>query len=118
MPDASAVGSQMNERLQSASTGRGPGEGPAIARRPSGAIVPVTAAQEMFLVSHRWGAASAVDHVPIVMRRAGPLDAPALARALAQLAARHEILRARIDVEPDPPRLVIDETAVIGLDQQ
>ncbi|WP_051467806.1 non-ribosomal peptide synthetase/MFS transporter [Actinomadura oligospora] len=45
-------------------------------------------------------------NVPVVLRLRGPLDVPALEAALADLAARHEVLHSRIAGDDDGPRAV------------
>ena len=81
--------------------------GPAVPRRPAGARVPLTSAQERLRALDRLGDSSAY-LVPVVLRLTGPLDADRLAAALRAVVRRHEALRTALldgaqevrDVEP------------------
>ncbi|WP_344024386.1 amino acid adenylation domain-containing protein [Pseudonocardia kongjuensis] len=76
---------------------------PALRRRPRPERLPLSPAQERLWFLHRMQGASATDNVPFVARLTGPVDADALRAALADLTARHEVLRtvyAEHDGEP------------------
>ncbi|GAA2079760.1 hypothetical protein GCM10009801_37580 [Streptomyces albiaxialis] len=84
------------------------GEGPA----------PLSYAQRRMWLMDRLGEDGTTYHVPFATRLRGPLDVPALGRAVAALTRRHEVLRTRyaehegeprqhvVDAEPPAPRLV------------
>jgi non-ribosomal peptide synthetase component F/NRPS condensation-like uncharacterized protein len=70
--------------------------------------LPCTHQQEGLWFLHRLDPTSTVYHVPYVRRLLGPLDVPALERAITALVVRHEALRTRfVDVD-GLPRQVID----------
>ncbi|MEO7330504.1 MAG: AMP-binding protein [Minicystis sp.] len=66
-------------------------------------LLPLSFAQERlwFLDCLRPG--NPVYHVPLALRLEGPLDLPALSRALAALVQRHEALRTQVELRHDRP---------------
>jgi len=64
---------------------------------------PLSAAQERLWFLHRLDPASPAYNVPEALALRGPLDAPALARALAGVIARHEPLSARYAFQGGEP---------------
>jgi amino acid adenylation domain-containing protein len=96
---------------------------PAIPRRPPGAEPVLSFGQQRLWFLEQLQPGSAAYHVPGAVRIRGALDVPVLARCLAEVARRHEILRTGFvvrDGEPVPaiaaePRLalpVIDLSAL------
>ncbi len=71
----------------------GPREGPA----------PLSYAQRRLWVAQQMDADNASYHVPSLLRMRGPLDALALEKALADIARRHDVLRAAIVLRDGEP---------------
>ncbi len=69
---------------------------------PPGATLPVSAAQRRLWFLDRVGAAAAYN-LPMLVRPLGPLDPAALTAALADVAARHEVLRTVFDEDDGAP---------------
>ncbi|TCJ94269.1 non-ribosomal peptide synthetase [Nocardia alba] len=61
--------------------------------RPRPALIPLSYAQQRMWFLNRFDPASAVDNIPVAVRLSGRLDLPALRAALADMVARHEVLR-------------------------
>ncbi|MGY0503162.1 amino acid adenylation domain-containing protein [Nocardia sp. FBN12] len=61
--------------------------------RPRPALVPLSYAQQRMWFLNRFDPTSAVDNIPVAVRLSGRLDLPALRAAIADLIARHEVLR-------------------------
>ncbi|MFD3428938.1 amino acid adenylation domain-containing protein [Nocardia fluminea] len=61
--------------------------------RPRPELVPLSYAQQRMWFLNRFDPASAVDNIPVAVRLSGRLDLPALRAAIADLIARHEVLR-------------------------
>ncbi|MFC8383116.1 amino acid adenylation domain-containing protein [Nocardia sp. NPDC057272] len=61
--------------------------------RPRPERVPLSYAQQRMWFLNRFDPASAVDNIPVAVRLSGRLDLPALRAAIADLIARHEVLR-------------------------
>ncbi|MFD6397978.1 amino acid adenylation domain-containing protein [Nocardia sp. NPDC060249] len=61
--------------------------------RPRPGLVPLSYAQQRMWFLNRFDPASAVDNIPVAVRLSGRLDLPALRAAIADLVARHEVLR-------------------------
>ncbi|MFB7473599.1 amino acid adenylation domain-containing protein [Kitasatospora sp. NPDC056184] len=81
----------------------------AIARRAADAPVPLSYAQERLWFMEQFAPGTAAYNIPVVRRLRGPLDVPALRRALDAVLARHETLRSRYPATDDGrPLLVID----------
>ncbi|MEV5652285.1 non-ribosomal peptide synthase/polyketide synthase [Nocardia sp. NPDC052254] len=68
---------------------------PVLRPRTASGAVPLAPAQQRMWVLHRLTPDSAAYHVPVALRLRGDLDLGALRAALADLAARHEVLRTR-----------------------
>ncbi|WP_395297455.1 amino acid adenylation domain-containing protein [Kitasatospora hibisci] len=94
----------------------------AVPRRPEGAPVPLSYAQERLWFMEQFAPGTAAYNIPVVRRLRGPLDTAALRRALDASAARHETLRSRYPatedgrpvleiVEPGPVELATAEAA-------
>jgi len=64
--------------------------------------------QEGLWFEHQLDPSSAAYHVPVALRLRGPLDVPALERALTALVVRHEALRTRFVALDGEPRQVVD----------
>ncbi|GAA1385271.1 hypothetical protein GCM10009639_07780 [Kitasatospora putterlickiae] len=80
-----------------------------IARRAADAPVPLSYAQERLWFMEQFAPGTAAYNIPVVRRLRGPLDLPALRRALDASLARHETLRSRYPATDDGrPLLVID----------
>ncbi|MFI9631093.1 non-ribosomal peptide synthase/polyketide synthase [Nocardia sp. NPDC051929] len=101
-----------------AETHRGDGGRVPLRPRPRPERVPLSAAQQRVWFVNRFhadeqaGPAAAIDNIPVALRLAGELDVAAMTTALADVAARHEILRT---VYPDgsdgPEQLVLPQSA-------
>ncbi|MEU1517123.1 non-ribosomal peptide synthase/polyketide synthase, partial [Streptomyces sp. NPDC005811] len=72
--------------------------------------MPLSSAQHRLWFLHRLDPAGAAYHIPLAWRLDGPLDRAALARALADVVARHEALRTVFPQAADgvPYQLVLD----------
>ncbi|MFI6291362.1 amino acid adenylation domain-containing protein [Nonomuraea sp. NPDC050790] len=64
---------------------------------------PASYAQRALWFLHRWNGPSATYNMPFALRLSGAPDEPALGRALADLAGRHDILRTVIAAADDEP---------------
>jgi hypothetical protein len=80
--------------------------------------VPLSAAQERVWLECQLDAASPVAHRPVALRLEGPLDEAALERALNEILARHEILRAVVWEEDGQPWQEIRPHAAIALERK
>ncbi|MGW0327058.1 amino acid adenylation domain-containing protein [Nocardia sp. NPDC003183] len=75
--------------------------------------VPLSLAQQRMWFLNRFEPDSAVHSIPVMLRLSGRLDTEALAAALADVVARHEVLRTIYpEVAGEPRQVVLDETAV------
>ncbi|MFD3745106.1 amino acid adenylation domain-containing protein [Nocardia sp. NPDC058633] len=75
--------------------------------------VPLSLAQQRMWFLNRFEPDSAVHNIPVMLRLSGRLDTEALAAALADVVARHEVLRTMYpEVAGEPRQLVLDEPAV------
>ncbi|WP_219501729.1 non-ribosomal peptide synthetase/MFS transporter [Nonomuraea ceibae] len=85
-----------------------------VPRRPEGRTPPLSHAQERLWFMEQYAPGTAAYTVPLGTRLSGDLDAEALARALREVAARHESLRTRFvtDGEGRPAVVIEDEPAV------
>ncbi|MFD3704274.1 amino acid adenylation domain-containing protein [Nocardia sp. NPDC058658] len=61
--------------------------------RPRPELIPLSYAQQRMWFLNRFDPTSAVDNIPVAVRLSGRLDLPALRGAIADLIARHEVLR-------------------------
>ncbi|MEV0061675.1 amino acid adenylation domain-containing protein [Nocardia sp. NPDC050718] len=64
-----------------------------LTRQQRPAQIPLSYAQQRMWFLNRFDPASAVDNIPVAVRLSGRLDLPALRAAVADLIARHEVLR-------------------------
>ncbi|GAA1602365.1 hypothetical protein GCM10009828_031070 [Actinoplanes couchii] len=83
-------------------------------RREAGEPAPLSFAQQRLWFLNQFAPDSAEYILPFPLRVTGPLDLPALERALTALVERHEVLRTRlvVDAEGDPEQLVDDPWTV------
>ncbi|MFE7335043.1 non-ribosomal peptide synthetase/MFS transporter [Streptomyces griseus] len=88
----------------------------AVPRRPEGAVPPLSFAQERLWFMEQFAPGTAAYNIPVARRLRGPLDRPALQRALDAVIARHETLRSRYPATDDGrPVLEIAAPAPFGL---
>ncbi|WP_432009095.1 amino acid adenylation domain-containing protein [Streptomyces bacillaris] len=88
----------------------------AVARRPEGTVPPLSFAQERLWFMEQFAPGTAAYNIPVARRLRGPLDLPALRRALDAVVARHETLRTRYPATDDGrPVLEIAEPAPFDL---
>ncbi|QQP99052.1 non-ribosomal peptide synthetase [Lysobacter enzymogenes] len=95
------------EREVAAAAGNAPAAPPMRARAQSGPAE-LSFAQERLWFLEQLGTVGAAYHVPLAFRIRGPLAAPALDAALAQLLQRHEMLRTRFAIDGEQPRQIVD----------
>ncbi|KHF43052.1 non-ribosomal peptide synthase/polyketide synthase [Saccharomonospora viridis] len=74
---------------------------PALLPRPRPETVPASFAQQRLWFLNRFDPESAAYHIPVALRLTGELDATAMVDALADVVARHEVLRTVYDDGPD-----------------
>jgi amino acid adenylation domain-containing protein len=88
-----------------------------IARRPPGRReLPLSHGQEQLWFLDRFAPGLPAYNVPLALSLTGPLEAPVLARALAALTARHEVLRTRLVARPGgQPMQVVDAPGEVPL---
>ncbi|HET8641672.1 MAG TPA: condensation domain-containing protein, partial [Pseudonocardiaceae bacterium] len=97
---------------------QGPGRATAaLPRAPHGATVPLSAGQRGLWFLDRLITEPAAYHVLEAHRLRGPLDVPALRRALESLVRRHEMLRTRIEVHDGEPTLRVDPAGTLDWSQ-
>ncbi|MFF8436296.1 non-ribosomal peptide synthetase/MFS transporter [Streptomyces bacillaris] len=88
----------------------------AVVRRPEGTVPPLSFAQERLWFMEQFAPGTAAYNIPVARRLRGPLDLPALRRALDAVVARHETLRTRYPATDDGrPVLEIAEPAPFDL---
>ncbi|WP_098024648.1 non-ribosomal peptide synthetase/MFS transporter [Streptomyces sp. st115] len=88
----------------------------AVPRRPEGTVPPLSFAQERLWFMEQFAPGTAAYNIPVARRLRGPLDRPALQRALDAVVARHETLRSRYPATDDGrPVLEIAAPAPFGL---
>ncbi len=76
-------------------------------------VVPLSLAQQRMWFLNRFEPDSAVHNIPVMLRLSGRLDTEALAAALADVVARHEVLRTIYpEVAGEPRQVVLDEPTV------
>ncbi|NEC24777.1 non-ribosomal peptide synthetase/MFS transporter [Streptomyces parvus] len=73
----------------------------AVPRRPEGTLPPLSFAQERLWFMEQFAPGTAAYNIPVARRLRGPLDRPALQRALDAVIARHETLRSRYPATDD-----------------
>lgn len=73
----------------------------AVPRRPEGTAPPLSFAQERLWFMEQFAPGTAAYNIPVARRLRGPLDRPALQRALDAVVARHETLRTRYPATDD-----------------
>ncbi|HUP43792.1 MAG TPA: AMP-binding protein, partial [Thermoanaerobaculia bacterium] len=100
---ASRIAERRGERPGQPAPGPGGRPGPAAGARTA----LLSFGQERLWFLERLGAGGAAYNMPVAFELRGPLDAPALAAALAALARRHEALRTRFESARGEPRQVI-----------
>jgi amino acid adenylation domain-containing protein len=87
--------------------GAGPAR-PHLSRRPRPADLPLSSAQRRLWFLHRMEGPSATYNMPLALRLKGELDPDALRAALADVVARHEVLRTVIvDDGPEPSQRIV-----------
>ncbi|WP_433628785.1 amino acid adenylation domain-containing protein [Nocardia sp. CA-120079] len=75
--------------------------------------VPLSLAQQRMWFLNRFDPDSAAYNIPVMLRLSGQLDTAALAAALADVMARHEVLRTIYpEVSGEPRQIVLDEFAL------
>ncbi len=97
----------LRQRLQ----GRAGHDRPTLRKMSRDGSVPLSFAQEQLWFLQGLRPESSEYVLPVAVRLAGELDAPALAAALGRVTERHEILRSRILTVDGAPRQVIDPPA-------
>ena len=100
-------------RLAMAAGGAAPA--PPLRPRPGGAGAPLSFAQERLWFLDRLEPGTPAFNMPASARLTGALDVPALARALSEVARRHESLRTTFGVEDDRPVQVVHPPAPVPL---
>jgi amino acid adenylation domain-containing protein len=88
---------------------------PRLAPAPRGGSMPLSFAQERLWFLHQLEPENPSYNVPAALRLEGPLDVPALERALGALVQRHEALRTTFRVEDGSPVQVIHPEARLDL---
>ncbi|MFZ2529261.1 MAG: amino acid adenylation domain-containing protein, partial [Rhodococcus sp. (in: high G+C Gram-positive bacteria)] len=89
----------------------------ALVRRPRPDVVPLSLSQQRLWFLNRFDASSATYNLPFAVRLAGDLDVSALRSALADVVARHEILRTiyvEIDGTPQQVLVPVDERVLVA----
>ncbi len=77
-------------------------------------VFPASSAQRRFWLLQAWDPADVAYNVPAAFRIRGPLDVPALDRAIAAVATRHDALRTTFDLQDGELVQVIHAEAAIG----
>ncbi|MGO4615838.1 amino acid adenylation domain-containing protein [Nocardia sp. 2YAB30] len=81
----------------------GAGGRPALTARPRPERIPLSLAQQRMWFLNRFDPRSAAYHIPIAVRLSGQLDVSALQSAVADVIARHEVLRTVYPATEDGP---------------
>ncbi|MFL6128582.1 MAG: condensation domain-containing protein, partial [Mycobacteriales bacterium] len=85
--------------------------------RPAGTAPPLSYGQERLWFMEQFAPGTAAYSVPVVLHLGADVDLPALRRALAALAERHESLRMRFPATEDgQPTVVVDPPGEVPLD--
>lgn len=102
-----------SEAANAAERAGGPhGGAPTLAAGARDRPLPLSLAQQRLWLLTRIDDASAAYHMPSATRLRGPVDAPALGRALKALVARHEALRTRFEtIDGEPCQRIADADA-------
>ncbi|MFJ2577291.1 amino acid adenylation domain-containing protein [Kitasatospora aureofaciens] len=87
------------------------GARPALTRRPRPDLLPLSYQQSRLWFLNRFESDSALYNIPLALHLDGPLDRTALAAALADLTARHEILRTVFPEHDGQPHQLVLDTA-------
>ncbi|MEU7003413.1 amino acid adenylation domain-containing protein [Nonomuraea sp. NPDC046570] len=82
---------------------------------PTGSPPALTAAQRRLWFLDRLAPGSVAYNIGVAERLRGPLDVPALARALAAVAERHEVLRWRVPDDGGVPRVEVSPPGPVTL---
>ncbi|MEE8584176.1 MAG: amino acid adenylation domain-containing protein, partial [Acidobacteriota bacterium] len=91
------------------------GQAPPLRRRPQGAALPLSFAQQrLWFISQLEGSLAAYN-TPSAARLRGPLDFDALQRALTEVVRRHSVLRTTFSLREGEPCLNIQPPAVLPL---
>jgi acyl carrier protein len=88
---------------------------PPIERVDRDGELPLSFAQERFWLLERLDPGRPFQNLPGALRLVGPLEAAALARALSEVARRHEALRTRFAAGPDGPVQVVQPAGAVAL---
>ncbi|GAA1973168.1 non-ribosomal peptide synthetase [Kitasatospora viridis] len=104
------------DSLLGGATGRARGTG-AISPAPRDRPLPLSFAQQRIWTLEQLRPGTAEYLVPLGWELRGPLDATALRRALAELVARHEVLRTRYLAADDEPVQLVDPPGPPDFDQ-
>ncbi|GAA0280005.1 hypothetical protein GCM10010302_17200 [Streptomyces polychromogenes] len=89
---------------------------PAAAAAPAGPVVPLTDQQRQLWLLHRLDEDGAAYNLAARLALPGVPDEEALAGALADLVARHEVLAARCELRPDGAVMVYEPATPVPLD--
>jgi len=109
-PTARRLAGRIGDLLPAGPAGAAGPAGPvAIPPLPRGGRLPLSYGQEQLWYLDQLNPGSSLYNVPADLRLTGPLDRPALVAALADLAARHEVLRSRIPSADGEPYVLIDQ---------
>ncbi|MEV6432954.1 amino acid adenylation domain-containing protein, partial [Nocardia sp. NPDC051463] len=103
--EASTVGALATRAEHNAGSGR---TRPRLVASERPAMVPLSPAQQRYWFLNQFDTAtSAVDNIPLAVRLSGALDVAALEHAMADVFARHEVLRTTYPSSVDGPHQVI-----------
>ncbi|GAB3440147.1 amino acid adenylation domain-containing protein [Actinophytocola sediminis] len=92
--------------------GRAPDRAPALVPAARPAVLPLSPAQRRLWFIHRMDGPNAAYNIPFAARLSGDLDLDALRHAVADVVARHEILRTRYPDGPDPVQEVLTDPRI------
>nr|BFE78743.1 hypothetical protein GCM10020093_013440 [Planobispora longispora] len=90
-------------------------QAPPVAAVPAGAVPELSATQRRMWFVERLAPGTPVHNIAMAQRLTGPLDTTALRAALAAVAARHEVLRWRIEESAGVPRVAVDPPGEVAL---